>query len=60
MPTKMYKIVTLVIVVLAVAGTIIYKVVQSPATKQPFNVQEEPSVRKNNQLPTVLYFGRFT
>lgn len=56
----MYKIVTLVIVVLAVAGTIIYKVVQSPATKQPFNVQEEPSVRKNNQLPTVLYFGRFT
>lgn len=65
MTSGMYKLVTLVIVVLAVTGTIIYKVSrekanQSAATGQPLNAQEETRGRENDQLPAVLYFGRFT
>ena len=59
MATKLYKIMAVLIVVIAAVGIIVYKnsKAQSP-NKQPVPVQQT-IVQENNKLPVVMYFGRF-
>jgi len=60
MLTKMYKVVIVLIVVIAAVGIIVYKnsKTRSP-NKQPVPVQQT-IVQENNKLPVVMYFSRFT
>jgi len=59
MVTKLYKIMAVLIVVIAAVGIIVYKSSKAQnANKQLVPVQQ-PVLEENNKLPVVMYFGRF-
>lgn len=63
MHTKLYKIIVSLVVVLVIAGVVIYKGTIKKGTSETTQlpgVEQQATVENNKHLPTVLYFGRFT